>query len=135
MRVSSSQERIKYLLEYYHITAAELCRKTGLSKQAVCNYMSGRRLPRQDQIDKIARAYDVDPAWIMGYDVNMKPSPVRETEDKTYYSSSETAEAAQEIFNNDDMRVLFDAARDSRPEDLRMAADLLRRLKATNPAG
>ncbi|HAB94850.1 MAG TPA: XRE family transcriptional regulator, partial [Lachnospiraceae bacterium] len=33
------------------------------------------------------------------------------------------------------MRVLFDAAQDSRPEDLQMAADLLRRLKKTNPDG
>ena len=45
------------------------------------------------------------------------------------------AEIAQEIYETPGMRILFDAARDSRPEDLQMAADLLRRLKQTNQDG
>lgn len=51
------------------------------------------------------------------------------------YYTSDTLEAAQKLFEDRDMRILFDAARDSRPEDLQMAADLLKRLKATNPEG
>lgn len=50
-----------------------------------------------------------------------------------YYYNEETAKVAQEIFENRDMRILFDAARDSRPEDLKTAADFLQRLKGTNP--
>lgn len=45
----------------------------------------------------------------------------------------ETAEIAQQLFEDKDLRVLFDAARDSSPEDLQMAAELLRRLKGANP--
>jgi transcriptional regulator with XRE-family HTH domain len=51
------------------------------------------------------------------------------------YYTNDTLEAAQKLFEDRDMRILFDAARDSRPEDLQMAADLLKRLKATNPEG
>jgi hypothetical protein len=39
---------------------------------------------------------------------------------------------AQKLFENQGMRILFDAAQNSRPEDLKMAADLLERLKGTN---
>lgn len=53
-------------------------------------------------------------------------------EETNYYIDPETAELAQELFDNPDMRVLFDAARDSRPEDLRMVADMLKRFKETN---
>jgi len=52
-----------------------------------------------------------------------------------YYINEETAKKAQELFDNPSMRILFDAARDSKPEDLQMAADLLKRLKESNPNG
>jgi hypothetical protein len=40
---------------------------------------------------------------------------------------------AQEVFDNPDLRILFDAARDAKPEDLRLAAEMLRKFKAANP--
>ena len=37
-------------------------------------------------------------------------------EEGGYYYDKETAKAAQEMFENKDLRVLFDAARDAKPE-------------------
>lgn len=53
----------------------------------------------------------------------------------TYYLKPETAAIAQKIFDDKNLRALFDAARGSRPEDLKMAEDLLNRLKGTNKDG
>lgn len=49
-----------------------------------------------------------------------------------YYFDKQTAAVAQELFEDKNLRLLFSAARDSKPEDLKMAADLLLRLKGTN---
>lgn len=57
------------------------------------------------------------------------------SEQREYYTNPATAKIAQEIFDDPDLHALFDAARDSKPEDMKMAADLLRRLKGTNPDG
>lgn len=57
------------------------------------------------------------------------------SEQQEYYNNSETAQIAQQIFDDPDLHALFDAARDSKPEDMKMAADLLRRLKGTNADG
>ena len=46
-----------------------------------------------------------------------------------YYLNEETAKVAQEIFENKELRVLFDAARDANPEDLRTTYDMLMALK------
>ena len=54
---------------------------------------------------------------------------------KSYYVNEETAKMAQEIFETRGLRILFDAARNARPEDLETAAQLLQRLKETNPNG
>ena len=49
----------------------------------------------------------------------------------TYYTNPETAKVAQEIFDNSDLRILFDAAKDSTPEQLKLAAEMLRQFKKT----
>lgn len=56
-------------------------------------------------------------------------------ENEGYYERTDTAQMAQKLFEDSNYRILFDAAKDSRPEDLQMAADLLKRLKGTNPDG
>ncbi len=56
-------------------------------------------------------------------------------ESEGWYLDNETAEIAQQVYDDPDLRMLFDASRSARPEDIRLAADLLRRLKETNPDG
>lgn len=52
-----------------------------------------------------------------------------------YYFNEETAKVAQELFENPDLRMLFDAGRNATPEQLRMAAQMLRMFKEGNPDG
>lgn len=68
MKVSNSRERIQKLLDDFEINQAEFCRRTGIKKASLSNYLSGKREPRQDAISKIADAFSVSPAWLMGYD-------------------------------------------------------------------
>lgn len=53
-------------------------------------------------------------------------------QEQTYYTNPETVKVAQEIFDNSDLRVLFDAAKDSSPEQLKLAAEMLRQFKKTS---
>ena len=71
MKISNSKERIKELMDYFGINQTELCRRTGLQKSALSNYLNGDREPRQDQISLIVDPFGVNPAWLMGYDVPM----------------------------------------------------------------
>lgn len=45
------------------------------------------------------------------------------------YLDDETAQIAQEIFENKELRLLFSAARDSSPEDLKTTHEMLMALK------
>jgi hypothetical protein len=47
-----------------------------------------------------------------------------------YYIDDDTAQTAQEIFENKDLKLLFEAARTASPEDLKAAQTLLLALKA-----
>lgn len=71
MKVSDSQHRLVEMMEILGITQADIVKRTGVQKSSLSNYISGRRTPRQDQLSVIADPYGIDPAWLMGYDVDM----------------------------------------------------------------
>ena len=71
MRVSNSKERLRELLHVLNISQTELCKRTGITKSALSNYLNGDRVPRQDQISKIADACNISASWLLGYDVPM----------------------------------------------------------------
>lgn len=52
-----------------------------------------------------------------------------------YHTLEDAQSIAQEIYDDENLHALLKAARGSKPEDLKMAKDLLERLKATNPDG
>lgn len=106
-------------------------KETGVSTATLSSWKTGRYVPKPDKLQKIAEYFGVSTEYLRtGKDTEKKSISGR-----GYYFDDATAEKAQELFDNPDMRILFDAARDSRPEDLQMAADLLARLKETNPDG
>lgn len=145
-------QRIKQRREQLGLTQDELAHKVGYASRSSINKIElSRDLPLR-KVSKMASALDTSPSYLMGWtdDPNMKFIDITGVVDAvteattqamergkipSYYENEETAEIAQELYENEDMRLLFDAAKDSRPEDLKMAADLLKRLKATNPEG
>lgn len=68
-KICSSNDRIRELLRDAGITQTEFCKRTKINKSALSNYLNEERTPRQDQLSKIADAFDVSAAWLMGYDV------------------------------------------------------------------
>lgn len=71
MKKSNSRVRLHELMDYFKLNQTELCKCTGLQKSALSNYLNGDREPRQDQISLIADPFNINPAWLMGYDVPM----------------------------------------------------------------
>ena len=51
---------------------AELAELTGISKQSINCYVSGRYEPKQEALYKMGRALDVAEMWLAGYDIPME---------------------------------------------------------------
>lgn len=49
-----------------------------------------------------------------------------------YYLDNETSKIAQEIFDNPELRMLFDASRKVSPDDLRLVAEMVKRMSGDN---
>lgn len=61
--------RIKELIEYLNISQIEFSRITGFDKSTVSLYVNGKREPMQDAIYIISQKFNIDPAWLLGFDV------------------------------------------------------------------
>lgn len=68
---SNSQERIKELMKYFSVTQTDISKATGIGRSSISNYVLGIREPKQDSVYLISKAYNVDPVWLMGFDVPM----------------------------------------------------------------
>lgn len=115
------------------IRAADLARKTGLLESTISQYRSGYAKPKEERLALLANALHVNPVWLMGLDVPMDVQTNAPPTD--YYLDPEAAEIAQRVFDDPDLRILFHAAQDVSPENIRLAAEMLKRMKETNPDG
>lgn len=129
--------RIKQLRENIGMSQVDFANAIGVSKQNLYKYENDliTNIP-SDKIVAAAKVGGVHPATLMGWQMQTNQLASDEnSQHSEYYTNPESAKVAQEIFDDPDLHALFDAARDSKPEDLKMAADLLKRLKGTNPDG
>lgn len=121
-------ERIKELCKKRGTSVAEMERALGFARSSVSKI--DKHVPSADKLQKIADYLGVTIDSLMDGVPNIGPQ-----NDTQWYINEETARIAQEIYEDPNKRALFYAARDSRPEDLKMAADMLERFKETNPDG
>jgi transcriptional regulator with XRE-family HTH domain len=115
--------RLKELRKEHRLSQHELASIIGVSKSAISMYENGNRLPELETFEKIADYFNVDMDYLKG-----KSSIVRESK-SVYYLNDETREIAQEIYDNKDLRMLFDASRKATPEDLKFIVEMARKLK------
>lgn len=106
---------------------SDVAKATGIRSSVFSDWKRGRYKLKYDKLQRIADFLGVTTDQLAGIQTDVQPDG--------YYVNEDTARTAQQIFDDPYLRILFDAAQDSRPEDLQMATDLLRRLKKTNPDG
>lgn len=86
----SCSARLKKALSIRNMTQAELCQKTKIPKSALSEYIKGLYEPKQDRLLILSDALNVDPVWLMGFDIPM------EKEDKKI-SSGELTEGEKTV--------------------------------------
>lgn len=108
------------------LTQEELASKLHISRSRIGMYETGSRQPDFETLELIADFFNVDTDYLLGRSNKTTYLP----ESSGYYTNPETAEIAQQIFENKELRVLFDAAKGATPDDLTTATTMLMALKA-----
>ena len=131
-------DRIRIRREELGLTQSDLAKKLGYkSKSSITKIETGVHNLTQSKIKAIADALDTTPAFIMGWneDEQLYKNLYNKTDSiesapEGYYTNPETAEIAQEIFDDPDLRTLFHVARNASPEQLKLAKEMLEMMKS-----
>lgn len=120
-------ERIKKRRTALGISQVALADKVGISKQSLYKYENGiiTNIP-SDKIEEIASVLNTTPAYIMGWD-----DEAISAED-SYYLNDEARDMAEFLFKNPEYKVLFDASRKVKPEDIDFVKHMMDRMRGSD---
>jgi transcriptional regulator with XRE-family HTH domain len=71
-KIDSFKNRLFTALSIRGMKQVEVSRITNIDSGTINNYLSGKYEPKQNRLEIIAKTLDVDPVWLMGYDVPME---------------------------------------------------------------
>lgn len=109
-------KNLNKLLSIHEKSQKEVADAIGVSPQTFNTWTQGIALPRMGKIQLLADYFHVNKSDLL-------------EEKSGYYINPETAEIAQKIYEDQELRALFDAAKDADPEDLQAVHAMLKALK------
>lgn len=114
--------RLRRAMDLKGITQVELSEKTGIPKSSINQYLSGYAKPKDERVSLLAQALGVTESWLIGYG---------DSESDHYYTSTEVRELANRIYQDDNLRILFDAAKDVSADEIKAVVNILEQFKKT----
>lgn len=118
------------MLKEKGIKNIDVSRATGIPASTFSDWKKGKSSPKRDKIEKIANFFDINPDWLAGTsDIKIKLKNNLNEQEQSYYLNPETSKIAQQIYDNKELSLLFDAAKDAEPEDLQTVHSMLMALK------
>lgn len=110
------------------LTNRKISEITGIPIATIDRLFAGSNTnPTVNILQKIAIVFECTVDDFIEYD---KDSPLAE-----YYTNKETAKMVQEIFDNPEYRILFDATKDLTPEQVQAVISVANSIKGTNKNG
>ena len=112
-------ERIENLRKKHGISQGKLEKKLGFSNGSISKWKNS--MPNPERLKKLADYFNVSVEYLM--------TGEKRDGGEHYYLNEETRDMAQKIYEHKELRMLFDAAKDAKPEDLETVRIMLLALK------
>lgn len=118
MGTNKFAEMLKYYLMMNDKTQSDLVNDLGYDKSTVSNWCSGLRVPKVDVIIDIADYLHVNVGDLIEDNRN----------EETYYLDEDAKDIAQFMYENPEYKVLFDASRNVKKEDIAFVKEMIDRM-------
>lgn len=114
-------KNLKRLMSLHDKTQIDLINDLGFNKSAVSTWCNGTRLPRMDKVDILAKYFGANRSDLI--------EEKEDTVDETYYFNEDARELAEFMFKNPEYKVLFDASRKVKKEDIAFVKQMIDRMR------
>lgn len=109
-------KNLKSLMDSHQYNQEDIARICGTSRQIVSEWLNGRKYPRMDKVQAILDHFGIPLNALIGDGKTDAP----------YYLNPETVRIAQELHDNPQFRVMFDATKDLDPESVQKIIDFIK---------
>ncbi len=116
-------KNIQHYMGIKGVSRNDICDALGIKYTTFTDWVKGNTYPRIDKIELMANYFGISKSDLV---------EEHDPDEPSYYTNPETAKLAQEVFDDSNLRVLMDASKDLSPEDLKLAIDMVKRLKGDN---
>lgn len=115
-------KNLKFFLKLNNKKQLDLAEHLGCSTAVVYTWCSGKKMPRVDTINEICNFLHIKMSDLC--------TEISEDEkEEEYYMNNETKKIAQAIYDNPDMRSLFDMSSKMSPERLKAHLEFMKKLQ------
>ena len=115
-------KRLRYYLSENQMTQAELANKLGVGTTSVYNWCNGIKSPRMDKVDAMCDLFHCNRSDLI--EDKKEPSP-----EEQYYLDPDARDMAQFLFESPEYKVLFDASRKVKKEDIEFVKQMIDRIR------
>ena len=116
-------KNLRYYLDINDKTQADLAKYLGVSTAAVNTWCKGLKNPRMDKVDAICTYFNIKRSDLMEDKSDAERS-------ESYYLNEDAKDMAQFLYDNPEYKVLFDATRKVKKEDIDFVKQMLDRFKS-----
>ena len=123
-------KNIRKLRKEKGLTQKKLGELCGMNEVQIRQYELGKANPKYETLKKIADALDVPIQSLMENNADEHSTVLdNKSQFDSYYTDNEALEIAQFLKNNPDYKVLFDATRNVKAEDIETVKSILDKFK------
>ncbi|MCI8483464.1 MAG: helix-turn-helix transcriptional regulator [Lachnospiraceae bacterium] len=120
-------KNLRYYMDLNEKTQVDLINDLGINKSSISTWCNGTRLPRMDKVDMLAKYFHINRS-----DLIEDKSDTQPEETSSYYLNEDARDMAQFLYENPDYKVLFDASRKVKKEDIDFVKQMIDKINGNN---
>lgn len=113
-------KKLNYYMNLNNKNQMDLMKDLGLSSSTVSNWCTGQKLPRMGKIQMLADYFGINKSDLIEDKVES---------DESYYFNDDARELTEFMFKNPEYKVLFDASRKVKKEDIEFVKEFMDRMR------
>ena len=118
-------KNLRYYMNKYNKKQSDLINDLCFSSSTISNWCTGEKLPRMDKVQILADYFHINKSDLLEDKSNFN-------EEETYYLNDDARDMAQFLYENPDYKVLFDASRKVKKEDIEFVKEMIDRMSNKN---
>ncbi|MGE1061246.1 helix-turn-helix domain-containing protein [Megasphaera paucivorans] len=122
-------DNIKYYMKLHDKSRAEICKDLGFKYSTFSEWLNAKKYPRIDKIEILANYFNINKSALVEKHSPTTNIATPNSQSVGYYNDPEVAILTEALRTNPNGRILFDASKNLKKEDIQFIVNMINELK------